>query len=149
MNKENQRVLLQHVLAENHHDIEATLATLHPECLFIDQPLGLRFEGHHGARAHYHMWWKALDVRTDDGSVLHGVNDDLLIADSAFVGRHRGDFAGVIAPTNNPFRMPFVVFVEFKDQLLYSERFVYDLNGLLEQLGQPSFDIKRIAAANG
>jgi hypothetical protein len=32
-------------------------------------------------------------------------------------------------------RLPFVVFVGFRDGLIASERFVYDLNGLLAQLG--------------
>lgn len=140
----NLDVLLAHVQAENRHDMHATLATVHPECVFIDQPLGLRFEGHTGARAHYEMWWKAFANTTDQGGQLHWVNDDLLIADSAFIGTHQGAFAG-IAPTQRSFRLPFVVFVEFRDGLLATERFVYDLNGLLGQLDQPAFDTTGIS----
>lgn len=139
----NLAVLLAHVQAENRHDIDATLATVHPDCVFIDQPLGLRFDGHPGARTHYEMWWDAFANTTDQGGQLHWVHDDLLIADSAFIGTHQGPFAG-IAPTNRPFRLPFVVFVEFRDGLLTTERFVYDLNGLLAQLGQPAFDTSTV-----
>lgn len=143
----NEAVLMQHVQAENRHDIEATLATIHPDCVFIDQPLGLRFDGHAGAQRHYEMWWNAFANTTDRGGALHWVHDDLLIADSAFIGTHTGVFAG-IAPTQRAFRLPFVVFVEFRDGLLATERFVYDLNGLLAQLGQPAFDIAAVAAAS-
>ena len=142
----NRAVLFEHVRAENAHDMAATLATVHPDCVFVDQPLGLRFEGHDGARRHYEMWWSAFDNTTDRGGVLHWVGDDLLIADSAFVGTHRGPFAG-IEPTGRSFRLPFVVFVEFRDGLLSAERFVYDLNGLLAQLGQPAFDTSTLQPA--
>jgi len=141
----NEAVLLAHVQAENRHDIDATLATVHPDCVFIDQPLGLRFERHSGARAHYEMWWNAFGNTTDRGGQLHWVHDDLLIADSAFVGTHHGTFAG-IAPSHKPFRLPFVVFVEFQDGLLAAERFVYDLNGLLAQLDQPAFDATNVTS---
>jgi hypothetical protein len=43
-------------------------------------------------------------------------------------------------------RLPFVVFVRFRDGLLASERFVYDLNGLLLQLGQAAWDVRPLAA---
>ncbi len=145
MTNPNEAVLLEHVAAENRHDMDATLATVHPDCVFTDQALQLRWHGHDGARRHYDMWWSAFENTTDKGGVLHWVSNDLLIADSAFVGCHNGTFAG-IAATGRTFRLPFVVFVEFRDGLLLTERFVYDLNGLLAQLDQPSFDITSLEA---
>lgn len=68
-----------------------------------------------------------------------GASEDLVIGDAAFAGRHDGQFAGV-APTGREMRLPFVVFVSVRDGLLAAERFVYDLNGLLRQLGQPAFN---------
>ncbi len=141
MRQVNEMCLLAHLAAEGRHDIEATLATLHPECVFVDEPLGMRFEGRAGAREHYTMWWSAFG-NTLDGGELHWVGDELVIGDSAFVGRHVGPFVG-IAASGRPMRLPFVVFVRFRDGLLASERFVYDLNGLLDQLGQPAFVPKR------
>jgi len=35
----------------------APAKTLHPQCVFVDEPLGLRLEGRDGARRHYEMWW--------------------------------------------------------------------------------------------
>lgn len=134
---ENRSVLARHLAAENRHDLAATLATVHPECRFVDEPLGLVLEGRAGAERHYRLWWDAFGNTLDSGE-LHWLRDDLLIGDAVFVGRHRGTFCG-IAPTGRPLRLPFVVFVGFRDGLLASERFVYDLNGLLAQLGAPAF----------
>jgi len=141
---DNQRVLAEHLAAENRHDLEATLATVHPDCVFVDEPLGLRLLGRRGAGRHYRLWWDAFS-NTLEGGDLHWVSDDLLIGDSAFVGTHRGEFGG-IAPTGRRIRLPFVVFVGFRDGLIASERFVYDLNGLLAQIRQPAWDVSAIAA---
>lgn len=135
---EHRRVLAEHLAAENRHDLEATLATVHPECVFVDEPLGLHLTGRKGAERHYRLWWGAFSNTVDAGE-LHWVRDDLAIGDAAFVGTHHGDFCG-IAPTGRPIRLPFVVFVRFRDGLLAAERFVYDLNGLLRQLGQPAWE---------
>lgn len=133
----NEACLRAHLSAEGRHDMAGTLATLHPECVFLDEPLGLRFTGREGARRHYEIWWNGFGV-TLDGGLLHWVDENLVIGDSTFVGRHDGQFAG-LAPTGRALRLPFVVFVSFRDGLLAGERFVYDLNGLLRQLGQPAF----------
>lgn len=61
------------------------------------------------------------------------MRDDLVIGDSLFVGTHAG-----VTPTNRSIRLPFVVFVTFRDDLVAGERFVYDLNSLLNQLGHPA-----------
>jgi ketosteroid isomerase-like protein len=136
--QDNERCLQAHLAAEMRHDMTATLNTLHPGCVFADEPLGLRFEGRDGARRHYEMWWAGLDATLDPAGALHWAGDDLVIGDAVFVGHHRGPFAG-LAATGRPVRLPFVVFVRFQDGLLAGERFIYDLNGLLRQLGQPAY----------
>lgn len=75
--------------------------------LLVDEPLGLRFTGHDGARQHYEMWWNGFGVTLEDGT-LHWVSEDLVIGDAAFAGRHDGQLAGV-APTGREMRLPFVV----------------------------------------
>jgi steroid delta-isomerase-like uncharacterized protein len=141
---ENQEVLARHLAAENRHDLAGTLATVHPDCVFEDAPLGLCLRGHRGAERHYRLWWSAFG-NTVDGGELHWVGNDRVIGDAVFTGTHRGAFCG-IAATGRPIRLPFVVFVGFRDGLLASERFVYDLNGLLAQLGQPAWDVLPVAA---
>jgi ketosteroid isomerase-like protein len=135
----NQSCLHAHLDAERRHDMDATLATLHPECVFEDMPLGMRWDGRGGARQHYDMWWSAFGATPERGA-LHWVDDDFVIGESAFVGRHVGVFAGV-QPTDRPVRLPFVVFVRFRDGLLSGERFLSDLSGLLRELGRPPVQI--------
>jgi SnoaL-like polyketide cyclase len=135
---DNASCLATHLAAERRLDMDATLATLHPDCLFVDEPLGLRLEGRGGARRHYELWWSAFGATPEDGRV-HWVDDDLLVGEATFVGTHRGRFAG-LAPTDRPIQLPFVVFVDFRDGMLAGERFVYDLNTLLRQLDQPAFE---------
>lgn len=43
-----------------------------------------------------------------------------------------------VEPTGRSIRFPFTVYVRFKDGLLSGERFFYDLNMIMAQLGQPS-----------
>jgi ketosteroid isomerase-like protein len=129
---DNQAVLQAHLAAETVHDLDATLATVHPDCVFIDEQLGKRWEGMTGAAEHYRTWWDGLGATLDGGDV-HWVRDDLVIGDAVFTGRHVGSFAGM-APTGNQIRLPFVVFVTFNDTLIAGERFVYDMAGLLRQL---------------
>lgn len=133
----NEACLQTHLEAEQHHDMAATLATLHPECVFEDYPAGLRLCGHEGARRHYEMWWRGFGVGLDAGR-LDWVTDDRVIGQAVFVGTHSGNFLGIEA-TGRAIRLPFVVEVCFLDGLLLSERFLYDMNNLLLQLGQPAF----------
>lgn len=133
----NEACLLEHLAAEGRHDMEATLEMLHPDCLFVDEPLGLRSSGRDGARRHYEMWWTGFGIGIDGGT-LHWSSDNLVIGDTTWIGRHTGPFTG-LAATHLPIRLPCVVFVSFQEGLLAGERFVYDLNGLLRQLHQPAF----------
>ncbi len=132
----NERCLYQHIKAEAAHDMAGTLATIHPDALFEDQPLGLVLNGREATSLHYGLWWGAFGLQTDGGA-LHWVSDDLVICEADFVGTHIGNFLGV-EPTGLPIRFPFTVYVRFKDGLLLGERFFYDLNMIMAQLGQPS-----------
>jgi SnoaL-like polyketide cyclase len=132
----NERCLFQHMKAEAAHDLAGTLATIHSDALFEDQPLGLVLQGRDATARHYRTWWDAFGIQTDGGA-LHWVNDDFMIGEADFVGTHIGEFLG-IAPTGLPIRFPFTVYVRFKDGLLSGERFFYDLNIIMAQLGQPS-----------
>lgn len=135
---DNEACVRTHLAAERQHDMAATLATLHPECVFVDEQLGMRWQSLAGAREHYEMWWSAFGVTPEDGT-LHWPSDDLAIGEATFAGHHVGPFAG-IEPTGRSLKLPFLVFVTFRDGLLAGERFVYDLNTLLRQLGQPAFE---------
>jgi hypothetical protein len=127
------------MIAEAAHDLDGTLATIHPDALFEDQPVGLVLNGRGAVARHYRLWWDAFGLQTDGGS-LHWVGDDLVIGEADFVGSHVGSFLG-IAPTGRTIRFPFMVIVRFRDGFLSGEKFFYDLNGIMAQIGEPSFAV--------
>lgn len=130
---QNAACLRAHMQAETNHDLEGTLATVHPDAFFEDMPVRLSLRSRSEVQRHYSLWWNAFKIQTDQGT-LHWIDDDFLIGDSHFIGRHVGRFLGVEA-TGRAVRFPFVVFVRFRDGLISGERFVYDLSNLLSQIG--------------
>lgn len=136
MRAQLENLVMRHVAAENAHDMAATLATLHPDCSFEDVALGRRWHGHAGAREHYGMWWDAFDLmvapRPDDRR--YWTENGHYIAETWFRGRHVGPFLG-IAPTGRDIAFRFVVFVDFRDGLLLTERFYYNLADIGRQIG--------------
>jgi steroid delta-isomerase-like uncharacterized protein len=128
--------LIRHLTAENAHDLEGTLATLHPDCLFYDHATQQRWHGHAGAEAHYRQHWASFDTTVEraEGQVSLWKDDDIYVAQAVWRGTHIGPFMDV-APTGKSFEHPFTVFVTFRDGLMHSEEFFYDLASLVEKLG--------------
>lgn len=126
----------RHLVAENGQDLAGTLATLHTECLFEDFATGQSWRGHDGAAAHYRQWWTTFDVTVKRGPGQNGgwLESGGYMAEATWHGRHIGRFLG-IEPSGRPIVQPFVVVLAFKDGLMLSERFHYDLGSLLRQIG--------------
>jgi steroid delta-isomerase-like uncharacterized protein len=133
-------VLYRHLSAENKHDLQGTLATLHPDCVFQDHATGQVWHGRAGAADHYTQWWRAFDVEVGKAASqsAYWATDTTFIAEAIWRGTHIGEFLG-IAPTHRKIVQPFVVFVGFKDGLMLGERFYYDLTSLVAQLGDRRF----------
>jgi len=129
-------LIIRHLTAENAQDLEGTLATLHPDCVFEDHATGQRWRGHEGASAHYRQWWQAFDVKVVRGpsQSSYWASEDTYVAEATWEGSHIGDFLG-LAPTKAPIRQPFVVFVSLREGLMAGEKFYYDLASLVSQLG--------------
>ena len=136
MNQQLADLVRRHLVAENAQDLPGTLATLHPECGFEDLATGQVWLGHNGAAAHYRQWWTTFDVTVKRGAGQRGgwLEDGAYIAEATWHGRHVGRFLG-IEPTGRPIVQPFVVSLSFKEGLMLSERFHYDLASLLRQIG--------------
>lgn len=135
MNNEQIALLGRHVDAENRHDMGATLATLHRDCIFEDLALQEKYQGHEGAAAYYRLWWDAfqLQFRRDPHSHIHWTTDNRCIAEGVFWGVHVGPFMGV-EPTGASVTYRFIVVVDFRDGLMAGERFYYDLEGIRRQI---------------
>ena len=82
------------------------------------------------------MWWVGLGLpflpTSNDRRVL--TDSCLYVAESRFTGVHKCTFRGV-APTGRCVEFRFAVFVSFREGLMAGERFYYDLDGILRQLG--------------
>lgn len=123
----------RHLAAENAHQLEETLATLHPDCLFEDVTLGLEYHGREGAGRYYRTWWDAFSIEVR-GIARHWTTEGNMIAETRYVGTHTGEFFGVPA-TGRRLDLRLAVVIRFRDGLMLGERFYYDLAGLLAQLG--------------
>lgn len=132
MNADNLAILNKHLTVENQHDWPATLATLHPDCLFEDTTLGLVYKGHEGADRYYHLWWGAFDLIVKSER-RHFTEDGCVISEARYTGTHIGDFYGIPA-TGRPIDFKLAVIISFRDGLLSGERFYYDARTLLQQL---------------
>ena len=126
----------RHLAAENAQDLDGTLATLHPDCHFEDLATGQTWRGRDGAAAHCRQWWTTFDVTVKRGPGQRAcwTEDNAYIAEATWHGKHVGRFLG-IEPTGRTIVQPFVVVLTFKDGLMLSERFQYDLASLLRQIG--------------
>ncbi len=129
----NREIVLRHVKAETEHRMDETLATLTPDCVFDDRAFGRVWRGREGARDYYRMWWDAFGIAPHT-SARHAPQEDLLIVETRFKGRHVGPFLGV-APTGREVDVPMTIFVSFKDGLLSGEKFYWNLGTLLGQIG--------------
>jgi steroid delta-isomerase-like uncharacterized protein len=136
MNQQLVDLVRRHVAAENAQDMPGTLATLHPDCRFEDLATGQVWHGHAGAAAHYRQWWTTFDVTVKRGPDQFScwTDDDRYIGEATWHGRHVGRFLG-LEPTGRPIVHSFVVTLTFRDGLMLSERFQYDLASLLRQIG--------------
>jgi steroid delta-isomerase-like uncharacterized protein len=136
MDQDLAALLQRHLVAENAHDIEGTLATLHRDCLFEDHATGQVWHGHAGAADHYRQWWQAFDVTVERrvGQCAYWGSDSVYVAEATWQGTHIGDFLGIPA-TGKTITQAFVVFVTFRDGLMAGEEFYYDLASLARQLG--------------
>lgn len=135
MDNDLAQLVVRHLTAENAHDLEGTLATLHPECRFDDLATGQTWFGHEGAAAHYRQWWNTFDVEvTRSPGQISVQSADGRISEATWRGRHIGKFLG-IEPTGRSIVLPFVVVLSFRDGLMSGERFHYDLASLLRQIG--------------
>jgi steroid delta-isomerase-like uncharacterized protein len=130
---QHRELVARHLAAENAHQLEETLATLHPNCLFEDMALGLEYRGREGAGEYYRTWWNAFSIEVR-GIARHWTTEGNMIAETRYVGTHTGEFFGVPATGRN-LDLQLAVVIRFRDGFMLGERFYYDLASLRSQLG--------------
>lgn len=123
----------RHLRAQNAREMQPTLATLSPECVFEDLALGRTYHGRSGAADYYRLWWEGF-APTVAAERLHWTEDGNGIAETRLQGVHSGHFIGMEA-TGRRIDVPVAVFVTFSDDdLIAGERFYYDLTTIRRQL---------------
>jgi hypothetical protein len=126
-------VLDRHMKAENARDLEGTLATLTPGCVFEDLALGHTYRGREGAAEYYRLWWEGF-APTVIPERLYWTHDGHAIAETRWRGVHEGQWLA-LDPTHRRIDVPVAIFVTFgEDDLLAGERFYYDLTTIRRQI---------------
>ena len=76
-----QAVIRRHLTAENAHDLDGTLDTLHSDCVFRDHATGQVWHGRPGAADHYRQWWDAFDLTVvrGEGQRAYWASDDTYV----------------------------------------------------------------------
>ncbi len=117
-------------------DREGMLAAVSPDIEFV-MP-GLRLEGREAYGMMADGYWQAfpdLDIRVE---AVH-VSGDTVIEEGVFVGTHTGPLASptgeVIPPTGRHVELPYVDLFTVRDDVVVSDRLMYDRMTMLEQLG--------------
>jgi steroid delta-isomerase-like uncharacterized protein len=143
----NQKIVSTHLGFENKHLLSETIATLHPDCVFEDLPLGLTYKGHTGAAEYYKTWWQAFSIEVK-GIARHWTTEGNMVAETTYLGVHDGSFHGLPA-TGRTIELRLAVVIGFRDGLMLGERFYYDLSSLLSQLGTNRLpNVNALAAAD-
>ncbi len=126
-------VLDRHMQAENARDLDATLATLTPDCVFEDLALGRTYRGRDEAAEYYSLWWDAF-APTVLPERLYWTRDGNAIVETRWRGVHEGRWLAV-EPSGRQIDVPVAIFITFgEDSLMAAERFYYDLTTIRRQL---------------
>ena len=123
-------IVMEHLDAENRHDIEGVLATFH-------QPrYEMNGETYDGVAAVRTLLGALLDgfpdLHIEPGPLRH--TDDAIIGEGRMTGTHHGTFIGVAA-TGRSIDCPIVGIFEFDSERLINEKVTFDAATLFRQLG--------------
>lgn len=132
---ERERVVRQHMEAENVHDFDAVIDTFsHPryELIAADRV----HDGEASVRQYFAESRGAFpDQRNELISLRHA--DDAVIVEFWLLGTHRGAL-GRLAPTGRAFRCRMTAFFIFEGAKIVCERVYYDSATILRQLTGPA-----------
>lgn len=136
LRQSRETMVLAHMEAENHRDLDATLATFKAGAARLELPGGEVADGPGEVADTYRELFAGFpDFSFPDlepGSLSH--HGDLVIAESRLQGTHLGTFRG-LPPTGRRIDVPVVGIFEFDGPYLLCERAYFDRLTLFIQLG--------------
>ena len=130
LRERREAIVLEHIAAENRHDVEATIAT-------FDRPrYEVNGEPSDGEAAVRELLQGLMDGFPDFHSEVETLHhdDEVVISEARITGTHTGSFAG-IPPTGKPIDVVMAAMFEFEDDRLLCEKVYYDLSTILRQIG--------------
>ena len=123
-------VVMEHIEAENRHDVESTIATFHRPRYEVN---GETSDGEGAVRDLLQELMAGFpDFHVEVQTVHHA--DDAVIGEARVTGTHEGPFAG-ISPTGRRVEYPIVGIFEFEEDRLLCEKVYFDSATLLQQIG--------------
>ena len=130
LRERREAVVLEHIAAENGHDVEATIATFHRPRYEVngepsDGEAAVRelLQGLMGGFPDFHV----------ETQKLHHA-DDAVIGEARITGTHNGTFAD-IPPTGKRIDVPMAAIFEFEEDRLLRETVYWDIATILRQIG--------------
>jgi steroid delta-isomerase-like uncharacterized protein len=126
------KVIREHVEAENRHDVEAAIGTFHRP--FYDVvAMGAVNDGAASVRDLLQGLFVGFpDFRASIGSTYHAA--DAVVVEMELTGTHKGPWAGV-PPTGKSIRLRSAAIFKFDQDRLVGETVYFDLATLMRQLG--------------
>ena len=124
-------VVIQHVEAENRHDVDASIATFHSPRYQVF-PMGIIHDGKQAVGELLSGMFKGFPDFTVDIVKTHH-SDDAVILEVRMKGTHLGDWAG-LKPKGRLMDIPVACIFEFEDERLVCEKVYFDMTTLMNQL---------------
>jgi len=130
LRQRREETVIQHIEAENRHDIEATIATFHRPRYEVN---GEPSDGVEAVRALLQGLTHGLpDLHAKIVRLRH--MDDGVLVEGIITGTHDGEWAG-IPPSGNRVNVPLVGIFEFDGDRLLCEKVSMDMATVLTQMG--------------
>jgi len=132
LQERRERIIRQHMDAENRHDVGAVVKTFHRP--FYDLvPMGATSDGPEAVRDLMQGLFTGFpDFRADPMSIYHA--PAAVIVEIKMAGTHRGPWAG-LSPTGRSIEIRSAAIFKFEEDRLMGETVYFDFATLLRQLG--------------
>jgi len=122
---------VEHVQAENRHDVAASVATFHTPCYRV-MPMGIVHDGEEAVGDLLYGIFKGFpDFTVEIDKTYH--SGDAVILEVKMKGTHLGDWAGLKA-TRRSMNIPVACIFEFDGDRLTCEKVYFDMASLMNQL---------------
>jgi steroid delta-isomerase-like uncharacterized protein len=130
LRERREAVVLEHVQAENRHDIAASVATFHTPCYRV-MPMGIVHDGEQAVGELLSGIFKGFpDFTVNIDKTYH--SEDAVILEIRMKGTHLGDWAGLKA-TGRIVDVPVACIFEFDEDRLMCEKVYFDMATLVNQ----------------